>query len=348
MLDLLSFRAGYGFPSDFTLPVVGLLFSELRQGRPSRSCRGTGRVDGDAARHPAAAPTGRRVALQHLLRHPGRAGGAGLGSAVPRVPGRAAVRAARHGRHRVRGTGRRAAPVHQLLPGRRRGRARAGRPPGRAVEHPAGVPVRRRRPGLDRRRLARLRPDAARRRRRRRPQCAVAGLGAADDHRPADPAQREASTLFLEGQGWGFGGSVDVAATEPWTVPGRYGWVGGTGTAAHITPSTGTVDHPAQPARDDGADPDRADAGLLAVRGRRRAAPARDARPTPERPQHGTPGTAGRPVGVDHTSSGTCRCANAMSISATASTLRRVSVRAPSRMRALARGCSRAARGSRR
>jgi CubicO group peptidase (beta-lactamase class C family) len=24
-------------------------------------------------------------------------------------------------------------------------------------------------------------------------------------------------------------------------VPGRYGWVGGTGTAAHIIPSTGTV-----------------------------------------------------------------------------------------------------------
>src|SRR5262245_65849960 len=43
------------------------------------------------------------------------------------------------------------------------------------------------------------------------------------------------------GQGWGFGGSVDVAAIEPWNVPGRYGWVGGTGTSAHITPSTGTV-----------------------------------------------------------------------------------------------------------
>ncbi|MFD9735637.1 serine hydrolase domain-containing protein [Umezawaea sp. NPDC059074] len=59
------------------------------------------------------------------------------------------------------------------------------------------------------------------------------------DHLTA--AQREASTLFLEGQGWGFGGSVDVAATDPWTVPGRYGWVGGTGTAAHVVPSTGAV-----------------------------------------------------------------------------------------------------------
>jgi CubicO group peptidase (beta-lactamase class C family) len=59
------------------------------------------------------------------------------------------------------------------------------------------------------------------------------------DHTTA--AQREIGALFLEGQGWGFGGSVDVAAVDPWNVPGRYGWVGGTGTSAHITPSTATV-----------------------------------------------------------------------------------------------------------
>ena len=55
------------------------------------------------------------------------------------------------------------------------------------------------------------------------------------------PSQRDASRLFLEGQGWGFGGSVDVEALDPWNVPGRYGWVGGTGTAAHVTASTGAV-----------------------------------------------------------------------------------------------------------
>jgi len=49
--------------------------------------------------------------------------------------------------------------------------------------------------------------------------------------------QRAASALFLEGQGWGFGGSVDVDPVNPWNVPGRYGWVGGTGTAAHVVPS---------------------------------------------------------------------------------------------------------------
>ncbi len=54
-------------------------------------------------------------------------------------------------------------------------------------------------------------------------------------------AQRDASQLFLDGQGWGFGGSVDVAPIDPWNVPGRYGWIGGSGTAAHVTPSTGTV-----------------------------------------------------------------------------------------------------------
>ena len=54
-------------------------------------------------------------------------------------------------------------------------------------------------------------------------------------------AQRAVGALFLEGQGWGFGGSVDDEAIDPWNVPGRYGWVGGTGTTAHIVPSTGTV-----------------------------------------------------------------------------------------------------------
>lgn len=55
------------------------------------------------------------------------------------------------------------------------------------------------------------------------------------------PAQRADAGLFLEGQGWGFGGSVDVTRTDPWNVPGRYGWIGGTGTTAHIVPSTGAA-----------------------------------------------------------------------------------------------------------
>jgi CubicO group peptidase (beta-lactamase class C family) len=54
-------------------------------------------------------------------------------------------------------------------------------------------------------------------------------------------AQREGGRLFLGGQGWGYGGSVDVAAVDSWNAPGRYGWVGGTGTAGYLTPSTGAV-----------------------------------------------------------------------------------------------------------
>ncbi len=46
-------------------------------------------------------------------------------------------------------------------------------------------------------------------------------------------AQRDASTVFLEGAGWGFGGAV--------AADGRYGWIGGTGTTAHVAPSTGTI-----------------------------------------------------------------------------------------------------------
>lgn len=36
-------------------------------------------------------------------------------------------------------------------------------------------------------------------------------------------------------------GSVDVATIDAWNVLGRYGWVGGTGTAAYLIPATGTV-----------------------------------------------------------------------------------------------------------
>jgi CubicO group peptidase (beta-lactamase class C family) len=53
--------------------------------------------------------------------------------------------------------------------------------------------------------------------------------------------QCEGSELFLDGPGWGFGGSVDLDRSRPWNVPGRYGWVGGTGTSAHIVPATNSV-----------------------------------------------------------------------------------------------------------
>ncbi|MGV9558288.1 serine hydrolase domain-containing protein [Streptomyces sp. NPDC003401] len=55
------------------------------------------------------------------------------------------------------------------------------------------------------------------------------------------PGQRASCGLFLEGQGWGYGGAVDVERIHPWNVPGRYGWVGGSGTSAHLVPADGTV-----------------------------------------------------------------------------------------------------------
>jgi CubicO group peptidase (beta-lactamase class C family) len=50
------------------------------------------------------------------------------------------------------------------------------------------------------------------------------------DHTTA--AHREIGALFLEGDGWGMGGSV---------AGSRYGWVGATGTSAHVDRSAGTV-----------------------------------------------------------------------------------------------------------
>ena len=53
--------------------------------------------------------------------------------------------------------------------------------------------------------------------------------------------EAEPGNHFLDGQGWGFGGGVDVQLKDPWNVIGRYGWVGGTGTAGYVIPSTDTV-----------------------------------------------------------------------------------------------------------
>jgi CubicO group peptidase (beta-lactamase class C family) len=48
------------------------------------------------------------------------------------------------------------------------------------------------------------------------------------------PSIRGTDTTFLDGQSWGFGGGVDIERRNPWNVPGRFGWVGGTGTSAHV------------------------------------------------------------------------------------------------------------------
>jgi CubicO group peptidase (beta-lactamase class C family) len=55
------------------------------------------------------------------------------------------------------------------------------------------------------------------------------------------PAIRATDTVFLDGQSWGYGGGVDISVRDPWNVVGRYGWVGGTGTSAHVVPSDDSI-----------------------------------------------------------------------------------------------------------
>ncbi len=52
---------------------------------------------------------------------------------------------------------------------------------------------------------------------------------------------RASDSVFLDGQSWGYGGSVDIEVRNKWNVIGRYGWVGGTGTSAYITPSDDSI-----------------------------------------------------------------------------------------------------------
>ncbi|MFC4531466.1 serine hydrolase domain-containing protein [Sphaerisporangium dianthi] len=240
--DLLTFRAGYGFPSDFSLPAVAPLFGELKQGPPQPQA--------------VAEPDEWMATLGRIpmLRQPGDAW---LYNTCSDIQGVLIARVAER-------------PLPEFLA------ERLFEPLGMAdtgFQLPAG--------GLDRLAgYYRPDPDGGLERldvtgeewstlppfpsgggglvstagdllsfarmllaegtaggRRLLSRASVRQM--TTDH--LTPSQREAATLFLEGQGWGFGGSVDVQAIAPWNVPGRYGWVGGTGTAAHIIPSTGTV-----------------------------------------------------------------------------------------------------------
>jgi CubicO group peptidase (beta-lactamase class C family) len=234
--DLMTFRAGYGFPSDFSWPAVGLLFTELLQGPPEPQL--------------VAPPDEWMAALSRipLLYQPGEGWlyntcSDVLGVLIARVAGSSLPDFLAERVFEPLGMVDTGFEVPAEKLDRFTGYYRDGGEPALVdaadgqwstrPAFPSGAG------GLvstvdDWYRFARM---------------LLAGGGGllspesvrlmATDHLTA--AQREAGELFLEGQGWGFGGSVDVTGRDPWNVPGRYGWVGGTGTAAHVTPSTGAV-----------------------------------------------------------------------------------------------------------
>lgn len=236
--DLLTFRAGWGFPADFSLPAVAPLFGELLQG-PSQPQR-------------VAAPDDWMAALARIpmLHQPGEAWlyhtcSDILGVLIARVAGDSLPDFLAERVFEPLGmtdTGF-AVPVGQL--GRFTHQYRTGADGGlELVDAPDGqwssVPAFPSGGGglvstvNDYFRFARmllegggpvLAPDSVR-------------LMTTDW---LTPVQRAGAELFLEGQGWGFGGAVDIKPTDPWNVPGRFGWTGGTGTAAHIVPSTGAT-----------------------------------------------------------------------------------------------------------
>ncbi|MFD4798452.1 serine hydrolase domain-containing protein [Streptomyces anulatus] len=245
LLDLLTFRAGYGFPSDFSLPAVAPLFAELKQGPPQPQA--------------VPAPDAWMAALSRipLLHQPGdgwlyNTCSDILGVLVARVADRPLPAYLAERLFEPLGMTDTGFAVEPTALDRFTSYYRAGADSGDdpvLVDAPDGqwssppafpsgagglVSTVDDWAAFGRMLLAGGLDDDG-----RRVLDAESVRQMITDH--LTPGQRAASGLFTEGQGWGFGGAVDVEIAAPWNVLGRYGWVGGTGTTAHIVPSTGAV-----------------------------------------------------------------------------------------------------------
>ena len=237
--DLLTFRAGHGFPSDFSYPVVELLFGELVQGPPQ------------PRKVPAPDEWMRRLSAVPLLHQPGagwtyNTGADILGVLLARATATSLPDLMRRRIFEPLGmtdTGFwvPAAQRHRLadywvnddVGGRRVDDAAADSAWLDEPAFPSGGG------GLvttvdDWWRFGRM----------------LAGGGEADGRRVLAPEsvaaiatdrltddQKRWGEVFLDGQGWGYCGSVDGDGPAVWNVAGRYGWVGGTGTSAHVVRS---------------------------------------------------------------------------------------------------------------
>ncbi|MEU2572362.1 serine hydrolase domain-containing protein [Streptomyces anulatus] len=245
LLDLLTFRAGYGFPSDFSLPAVAPLFAELKQGPPQPQA--------------GLAPDAWMAALSRvpLLHQPGdgwlyNTCSDILGVLVARVADRPLPAYLAERLFEPLGMTDTGFAVEPGALDRFTSYYRAGpdsdddpvlvdAPDGQWSNPPAfpsGAG------GLvstvdDWAAFGRMLLAGGLNDDGRRVLAAESVRQMITDH--LTPEQRAASGLFTEGQGWGFGGAVDIEIAAPWNVLGRYGWVGGTGTTAHIVPSTGAV-----------------------------------------------------------------------------------------------------------
>ncbi|MFI1247203.1 serine hydrolase domain-containing protein [Streptomyces anulatus] len=245
LLDLLTFRTGYGFPSDFSLPAVAPLFAELKQGPPQPQA--------------GLAPDAWMAALSRvpLLHQPGdgwlyNTCSDILGVLVARVADRPLPAYLAERLFEPLGmtdTGFAVEPgaLDRFTSYYRAGADSDGDPvlvdaPDGQWSSPPAFPSGA--GGLvstvdDWAAFGRMLLAGGLNDDGRRVLAAESVRQMITDH--LTPEQRAESGLFTEGQGWGFGGAVDVEIAAPWNVLGRYGWVGGTGTTAHIVPSTGAV-----------------------------------------------------------------------------------------------------------